>query len=130
MTGLGDDRVASICGADYEYDAASRTVVGDGLVKAWLTLKPYPEGVNVADGSATLQKAVTTSNVAGTGQITDDGATDGAAVIRFDLTAANTLSLGQRDFAFDVKVKAASGAEFFAARGLWSNAGAYTLSSS
>lgn len=125
---IGDDRIASIAGADYPYEADCRVTIGDGLVKAWLTLKAYPEGVNVADPGV-LQKVITTANVPGTGQITDAGTADGTAVMRFDLTAANTTALGARTYAFDVKVKTASGLEFYAARGLWENTGATTLSS-
>lgn len=125
---IGDDRIASIAGADYPYEADCKVTLGDGLENAWLTLKPYPEGIDVADPGS-LQKVITTANDVGTGQITDDGSSDGTAVMRFDLTAADTTALGARDFAFDVKVRAVSGAEFYAARGLWSNSGAYTLSS-
>lgn len=125
---IGDDRIATLAGADETYTAYARTTPGDGLVEAWLTLKRYPEATDVADGSAPLRKIVTTTNVPGSGQITSDGATSGRAVIRFDLSAANTTALGQRDYAFDVKVKAASGREFFVARGLWTNSGVSTLS--
>lgn len=124
----GDDRIKTVAGADFAYEADARVAIGDGLVQAWLTLKPYPEGVDVADGSATLQKIVSITNVPGTGQITDTGAVNGSGVIRFDVTASNTTALGQRDYIFDVKAKTSAGAEFPVARGLWSNSGATTLS--
>lgn len=124
---IGDDRERSICGSDYVYDATAIVDPADPLVKAWLTLKNYPEGVNAADPGV-LQKIVTTANVAGTGQIEAPGY-DGNGLIRFDLTAAQTRTLGQRDFAFDVKVQTAAGKEFYVARGIWSNSGSYTLSS-
>lgn len=63
---------------------SSRTVV-----EAWLTVKAAIADV---DASATFQKIITSSDVAGTGQIEDTGA-DGSAVIRFDLTAANTTAM-------------------------------------
>lgn len=125
---IGDDREKTISGADYAYEADFAGTAADPLVQAWLTLKPYPEGINAADPGS-LQKIVTTSLVAGVGQITADGAaTGGAATILFLLTAVNTTGLGQRDYVFDVKVKTAAGFEYPAARGLWSNSGATTLS--
>lgn len=57
---------------------------------AWLMVKT---AYSVADGSATISKEITTSNVAGTGQIEDDGTTDGTATLRFDLTNANTTAV-------------------------------------
>lgn len=124
---VGDDRVKTKAGADFTYTRLARVSAADPLVRAWLTLKPFPEGINAAD-PGTLQKIVTTANVAGTGQITADGNSGGAASIRFDITAANTLALGQRTYQFDVKVKTASGLEFPVADGLWDNSGVITLS--
>lgn len=124
---IGDDRIEVQAGSDYPYSASARVNGLDPLVLAWLTLKPYPEGVNQADPGA-LQKIVTTTLVAGQGQITDDGTTDGAATIFFDVTADDTTALGARDYQFDAKVRTASGLEWFAARGLWTNVGSYTLS--
>lgn len=63
---------------------SSRTVV-----EAWLTVKAAIADV---DASATFQKIITSNDVAGTGQIEDTGA-DGSAVLRFDLTAANTTAM-------------------------------------
>ncbi len=62
--------------------------VGDSVAKAYLTVKT---AIADADGAAKIQKAITTANVAGTGQIEDDGTADQSAVLRFDLTNANTV---------------------------------------
>lgn len=111
-----DDRESSLQGADYTYTATVKCSAADPLVKAWLTLKT---DLSVADPGS-LQKAVTTSNVAGTGQITADGsATSGLATIRFDLTATDTAGLSPRDYVFDVKVKTNSTAKAYAAGGIW-----------
>lgn len=110
-----DDRESSLQGAFVSYTAYVAVNVGDGLVKAALTYK-----ANLADADpGALQKIVTTSNVAGTGQITDDGSTDGQAVIRFDITGTNSLAMSTRDYWFDVACKTASGAPAFGAGGIW-----------
>lgn len=127
MIGIGDDREQSICGSDYTYEATAIVDPADPMIKAWLTLKNYPEGLAAADPGA-LQKVVTTTDVPGVGQVSAPGY-DGNGLVRFDLTATQTRALGQRDFAFDVKVQTAAGKEFYVARGLWSNTGSYTLSS-
>lgn len=110
-----DDREQSLQGADYTYIATVACSAADPLVKAWLTFKT---DLSVADPGS-LQKSVTASNVAGTGQITDTGSTDGIATIRFDLTATDTAGLSPRDYVFDVKVKTNSTAKAYAAGGIW-----------
>lgn len=110
-----DDRESSLQGADYTYIATVSVSAADPLVKAWLTWK-----ANLADADpGILQKAVTASNVAGTGQITDTGATNGLATIRFDIADTDTTALAARDMLFDVKVKTASGAIAYGAGGIW-----------
>ena len=64
--------------------------VGAALTKAWLTIKFRQTD---ADADAIIQKEITTSNVAGTGQITDDGAGDQSAAVRFDLKDTDTAML-------------------------------------
>jgi len=59
------------------------------IAEAWLTLKA---AIADADGSATWQKIITSSDVVGTGMIEDTGA-DGSGVLRFDVTAANTTAM-------------------------------------
>lgn len=66
-------------------------MIGSGrtVTKAYFMVKPT---YATADGSATISKTITTANSAGVGQIEDDGATDGSAILRFDLTNANTTA--------------------------------------
>jgi hypothetical protein len=74
---------------------------GRMLVKAWLTLK-----VGAADADpGVLQKVITTVNVAGTGQITDDGTGDGIGALLFQLTATDTAALGTTTRVYDVQIK-------------------------
>lgn len=77
----------------------------DLLAKAWLMLKT---DVSVADGSATLSKAITPSNVAGTGQIVLTAGGKGA--LRFDVAATDTAALSARDYLYFIKVETAAGA--------------------
>lgn len=102
-------------GADYNYDADASVTAADPIVLAIITFKA---ALTDADPGV-LQKKVTTTASAGVGQITADGSTTaGAAVARFDFTAAQTAALSPQWFYFDVKVKTASGAFFPAAKGI------------
>jgi len=93
---------------DIERDVTGITV-SDPLIKAWLTIKTAP---SVADAQATIQKVITTIQVIGTGQITQDGSAlngNGTASMVFNLTAVNTALLGTgRKYYFDVQVKTLS----------------------
>lgn len=110
-----DDREQSLQGADYTYVATVSCSASDPLVLAILTWK-----ANLADADpGILQKKVTTSNVAGTGQITADGSANGLATIRFDIADTDTTALSPRDMIFDVKVKTNSGAIAYGAGGIW-----------
>jgi hypothetical protein len=83
-----DDRESVIQGASYTYTATVRVTASDPLVLAWYTVK-----ANISDADpGVLQKKVTTSNVAGTGQITADGSAAGTATIRFDITSTDTTA--------------------------------------
>lgn len=76
---------------------SSRTVV-----EAWLTVKAAVADV---DASATFQKIITSTDSAGTGQIEDTGA-DGSAVIRFDITAANTTAMtASTSYFYDIQIR-------------------------
>lgn len=114
---IGDDRIGTIQGVDYTYDADTRVNTGDPLVGALLELRN-----NLEDAAAVMSKSVTTTNVAGTGQIENTGAVGNVAIIRFDVFATDTIALSPRDYFFNVKCTTASGAVFYAARGLWRNA--------
>lgn len=93
---------------------------GVGLVRGDNFPKRYYvtgiKGVTVTSGRLTVktalsdadpgvfQKAITSSNVAGTGQIEDTGA-NGIATLRFDITTANTEALtADTDYFYDVQV--------------------------
>ena len=87
-----------------------RTIVnipsGYTVTEAWLTVKSAYSDV---DGSAIFQKDVTSSNVAGTGQVEDTGA-DGVAEIRFDLTTTNTEAVtAGTTYYYDIQIRITDG---------------------
>jgi len=83
---------------------------GAVLTKAWLTIKFRQDD---ADADAIIQKAITTSNVPGTGQITDDGAGDQSAAVRFDLTDTDTAKLHRGiKYWYDIQVLTDGGAVY------------------
>lgn len=100
------DRITGfVLGDDHE---VRRTVTGvpegQTITKAWLTIKLKEKD---ADDDAVLQKSVTTTDQPGIGQIEEDASGDpeGTAVVRFDLTNADTAPLiAQREYFFDVQV--------------------------
>lgn len=59
---------------------------GQSLAEAWLRVDEIaPAGTQI------FEKHITPTLVAGEGQIEDTGAGDGIAIIRFEITAANSL---------------------------------------
>jgi hypothetical protein len=73
--------------------------------KAWLTVRTRPVGPSeTTDAAAIFAKAVTTSDVPGTGHIENDGTGDVDPVVRFDLSQANTRAIGTGPKYFDVQV--------------------------
>ena len=84
-----------------------RTVTGvpgsRTIALAWLTVK---SAISVNDATSLIfQKAITPSNVAGTGQIEDTGAT-GVGILRFDVTTANTTGMtADTQYYFDIQIK-------------------------
>lgn len=84
-------------------------IVPTGLTvtKAWLTIKA---DIDDDDGSALVQKTITSSNVAGTGQIEKTGAALGRALLRFDFVNTDTgaLSAGE-DHYWDLQVLLSDG---------------------
>ncbi len=73
---------------------------------AWLTVKHHP---GQPDEEARLQKRITTTNVPGTGYITDTGGIDIDGDLRFDLTQADTENLRMRRYVHDIQIRLTSG---------------------
>lgn len=101
--------------------------LGKGIVRGDIfsfrrTVTGVPSGVTIAsailtikaaladvDGSAIVQKSITTSNVSGTGHVEDTGA-DGIGVLRFDMGSADTLAMtADIKYYFDIQVTLSSG---------------------
>ena len=81
---------------------------GAALTRAWFTVKLLH---SATDDDAVIQKEITTSNVAGTGHITDDGAGDQSAAVRFDLADTDTAKLQKGlTFLYDIQVLTDGGA--------------------
>lgn len=105
-------------------------VLADGvtITKAWLTVKADPTD---ADVDALVQKEVTTTDVAGTGEIEDDGTGDTDPVIRFDLEPADTAAIGTKPRPYDVQVLTSGGKLYTPERGrIYATSSQVTLSSS
>lgn len=99
-----ESRIENIIAGDDKKIIRTITLVPAGrtLLEAWFTVKEDAEDV---DTEAIIQKDISTSDVPGTGQITDDGA-DGTGAVRFDLTDADTLLMDPtRDYDFDIQVE-------------------------
>ena len=98
---------------------------GTTITDSWLTVKAA-EGDT--DLQALLQKAITTSDVPGTGQIEIDGTGDVDMVVRFDLLPADTLAIGNQILRFfDIQVKTAGGKVYTPESGLISGFRQITL---
>ncbi len=78
---------------------------GAVLDKAWLTVKSQEDDT---DANALFQKAITASEVVGTGHIENTGSGDVDPIIRFDLTPANTRAIGSTKRFYDVQIKIAT----------------------
>lgn len=75
---------------------------GQLITEAWFTVK---EDVDDLDADALIQKHVTIANVAGTGQVEDQGIS-GTGIVRFDLLHTETALLNENiDYEYDIKVK-------------------------
>ena len=103
------DRIDVFCvGDDLDVRRTVRKIpAGQTVVEAWLTIKEDEED---SDAEAVLQKHITGTDVPGTGAIEADGSTDQIAVLRFDLTAADTLLLeADAPYFHDVQIKTSAG---------------------
>jgi hypothetical protein len=72
------------------------------ITTGWLTLKRHH---GQADGDAKLQKAITTTDVPGVGQVVTAGGVGVNGVIRFDLGQADTLGLGTSRWIYDIQIR-------------------------
>ena len=97
---------------------------GTTINKAWLTVK----AALVDADPGLFQKAITTTDVPGTGEIENDGAGDVNIVVRFDLTPADTILIGPTLLRhFDIQVKTASGKIYTPEKGLISSVDQVTV---
>ncbi len=72
------------------------------ITKAWLTIK---SSISAVDGSAEVQKTITSTLSSGVGVIENIG-TDGSGTLRFDLTSTNTLALTAGTvYYYDIQIK-------------------------
>ncbi len=87
---------------------------GTTLAQAWFTVK---EDDADATAAKIIQKDITTADVPGTGQITDDGA-DGTGAVRFDISDVDSALLEPgRDYAYDIQVRTAGNAIYTPEKG-------------
>lgn len=92
---------------------------GTTIVQAWLTVRVnLPTPGELDDTAALVQKIITTTNQPGIGQIENDGTGDTDFVVRFDLTAADTLVIGNRARHYDIQIRTAAGNPNTPERGL------------
>lgn len=105
MAELNDTIDDIVAGDDYSRTETVTLPTGQTITKAWLTVKDIP---GRPDNQAIVQKVVTTSYVAGQGQITNDGTGNVPAVARFDLTPTDTAALvpgdGETPYYFDFQI--------------------------
>lgn len=100
--------ITDLVAGDHRWVTRSITNIPSGylLDKAWFTVKTNP--ATDADPGI-FQKAITTTNVTGTGQITDTGAS-GSGAIRFDLATADTILLTPGSAkTYDIQVRMSNG---------------------
>lgn len=103
-----DATIDDLVAGDHRWITRSVTNLPSGylLDKAWMTVKTNP--ATDADPGI-FQKAITTSNVTGTGQITDTGVS-GTGAIRFDLAVADTVLLTPgTEYTYDIQVRMSNG---------------------
>lgn len=86
-------------------DDGTAMAAGAYVSKAWFTVKTL---TSQGDGSAVFQKAISTNNVAGTGQIEENGqqaASNVNPIVRFDLVSTNTAAIGTTGRYYDIQIK-------------------------
>jgi hypothetical protein len=79
---------------------------GDAATKVWMTAKTDPTGAD----PGVWQKVITTSDVPGTGQITDDGGSSGSVAFRVDIAKADSrLLTPATEIHYDMQVLTGAG---------------------
>lgn len=104
MSNVSTEITGFVVGDDMEI----RRTVTDlpaAVESAWLTLKRYS---GEQDIDAKLQKVITSTDAPGTGQVVAIGGIGTDGDLRFDLTPADTNSLGSRPWVYDIQVRLAS----------------------
>lgn len=104
------DLAVAISGFVVGDDLEIRRTVTDlpaDIEAAWLTVKRYPSAPDV---DAVLQKAITTTDVPGTGQIVTAGGVGIDGDLRFDLIPADTTALtSYTTWAHDIQIRTSEG---------------------
>ena len=105
MSNLTVEITGFVAGDDLE---VRRTVTDlpAAIEVAWLTLKHHPRQ---PDSEARLQKRITTTDMPGTGWIAEAGGPSVDGDLRFDLTPADTASLGTKRYVHDIQIKLVTG---------------------
>jgi len=78
------------------------TDLPDAIAKAWLTIK---QTARDPDDDAVVTKEITESDDPGVGCIEVDGGVGADATLRFDLTTADTTTLGIREWVYDIQIE-------------------------
>ena len=105
MSDLAVEITGFVVGDDLEIQRTVTELLAP-IEVAWLTVKHHP---GQPDEDARLQKRITTTNVPGTGYITNTGGLDIDGDLRFDLTQADTANLGSRKYVHDIQIRLTSG---------------------
>lgn len=74
---------------------------GNVLTNAWLTVRDLED----FSGSSIIVQLTITTTATSQGQITDNGAGDGIATVRFDITKTQTRTIGIVGYPFDIQIK-------------------------
>jgi hypothetical protein len=107
MPNLNGEIKGFICGDDIDvFLDITDLPIGQTLVEAYLTVK-----AKTSDSDPGIfQKIITTISAPGSGHIEDDGALDGTARLRFELTAVNTTLLTPgTPYRYDIQVCTSAG---------------------
>ena len=89
------------CAGD-DFEVRYTVTVPRAIAKAWLTIKHRNSDL---DDAAIVQKAITTVNQAGVGQIEEAGDESTKAILRFDFTNAQSTLIKTWRRNYDLKVR-------------------------